>query len=158
MNGSPGKSDSAQIEVDVDDLIIAFQSQNFDSVWFLDLETGAVRLCYDGMLDGEDVEEDFDIDAYLDPDRHRVIRGISSSISYGFMEDFIEDLPQGRVKEQLSDAISRSKPFRRFKDALFELGEVRETWFRFEEECYARYSQEWLDDESIEAKLVKKRN
>jgi len=41
-------------------------------------------------------------------ERHLVIRGIPSFESYEFMEDFIDQLPEGREKQDLADAISRS--------------------------------------------------
>jgi len=47
MSESTEKPNSKPIEVDLEDLIIALHSEMYDAIWFLDLETGDVKLFYD---------------------------------------------------------------------------------------------------------------
>ncbi len=134
---------------------MALQTNVPDAVHFLDKETGEINFYYDGMLTGhDDVDEDFDIDEYLEDDRFVVIQGIHSSESYSVMRDFIYSLPDGAAQERLADAIRMSKPFRRFKDTLFHLGDLLDQWYQFQEEAHNRKAQEWLDENEIDAELV----
>ena len=160
MDEADIKAAKDRLEIDIDDLHPAFISQSDEATWILNLQTGKVSLYFDGMLDGmldgKDVDEDFGIDESLDPDVYRVIQGISSSEGYEIMEEFIDQLPQSRAKQVLSDAIAQKKPFRRFKDALEGLGSVRDQWFKFEKQCQYREIKRWAEEEELDVVLVKK--
>jgi hypothetical protein len=154
MSGVSETGGVNRIRVKADDLVMALQTHDPETIWFLDVESGDVGNYFDGMLNGEDVDEDFDFDEWFDPDRYRVIDAIDSSESYGLMEAFIEALPEGRAKERLNYSINGRKPFRRFKDALMDFAELEQKWFAFEESAYHRLAQAWLDEEGIDAELV----
>ncbi len=143
------------MQVDADDLITALQDHSYELVFFFDRQDGRVKLYSDGMMDGEAVEEDFDIDEFLDDPRYEPIEGIDSRNAYRVMEEFVESLESAADREVLFRALEGSKPFRRFKDALLDVGPVRERWFKFEEETYIDFAKDWLKDHDIEADLVK---
>ena len=65
-------------------------------------------------------------------------------VGYGDMEAFIESMKTGRVRDRLSDAISRGRPFRRFKDVLAQDPEERERWFAFRDSRVRERIIEWL--------------
>ncbi len=135
---------------------MALQNQDREGVFYLDRESGEVKFYYDGLFDGEEVDEDFDIDEVMDMPQYQRILGIFSSDAYQVMEDFIETVSSERHQQILTKAISGRKPFRSFKDALFELGDTREQWFKFEEAAYEQIAKHWLKEHDIEADLVKK--
>ena len=147
---------TSKIQIDIEDLIMALQNHGGESEFYLDLTTGEVKFYYDGMLDGEQVDEDFDIDDYLEDPHFVRISGVASHESYEVMEKFIETLAEGKAQRELLRAISGRKPFRSFKDALFYQGDVRDQWSAFENEAYVAMAQDWLDEHEIDADLVKK--
>ena len=148
-----------RLQIDADDLAFALQNHHPEMIQYLELETGEIGLYGDGMLNGTEVDEDFDIDEFLaDDERYVVIRGVHSSESYEVMEDFIDSLPAGNAKRRLSEATAGRKPFRRFKDTLFDLGDVRDQWFEFEEKAQLNQAQAWLDANKIDAELVTRRS
>ena len=70
------------------------------------------------------------------------------------MEQFIEDRAPLSAKQVLWRAIEGPKPFKLFKGALAELGDVRDQYSVFEKEIYTRLAKDWLKGEGIEAELV----
>ena len=64
--------------------------------------------------------------------------------SYDLMEKFVDSLPPGRVQDRLAKALTRRRPFRRFKDVLLDYPKVREQWFAFQDEHLHRWAREWL--------------
>ena len=147
-------SKPARVQINADDLIQALETNNAETPFILDLETGKILFYYDGYLGEEEVDEDFDIDEFLSQDRYQTIMPLPSSDSYHIMEDFVESLPDGREKDRLYDAITGSKPFRKFKDAVDRLGDTRDEWFKFRDEAWKGLAAEWLRRESIDADLV----
>jgi len=158
MDTSESDSSSERLQIDIDDLEMALQNHSDELVHFLDRDTGEIRLYCDGMLDGEDVEEDFDIDDYLENPRFIQIEGTPSREGFQVMEEFIDTLESDHARRVLSFAISQRKPFRRFKDALYDLGDVQEQWYKFEREATMRQARNWLIDHGIEADLVDPRS
>jgi hypothetical protein len=98
MSEREDKPELRRIQIDLAEIAIAMQSNSYEMTWFLDTETGQVHMFGDGMFDGEDVDEDFDIDEHLESDRYRTIRGVGSCAGYRMMEAFVESLPQGEIR------------------------------------------------------------
>lgn len=139
------------ITIDLDELQCAMTDHGSEVDYFLDLETGEVLPRLDTDMVGEDSATDTLIDE--NPERFRKIENTPSWRSFEIMEAFVNRLPEGEAKHRLGHTLTRRKPFRNFKDALFEFGPLREDWFRFELESFAAIAKEWLKDEGIKAKL-----
>ena len=144
----------AKIVVDAEMLIMALEDQDGGLAsprHFLDLETGEVEYC---PMDEENHWLD-EIRAKIEehPERYRNIEPCYSSEGYADMQEFIEQLSNDRIANQLARAIASKSPFRRFKDALTEYPKVREAWFKFHDLKMAEAAQEWLDDQGVDAEL-----
>jgi hypothetical protein len=50
------------------------------------------------------------------------------------MEEFVYQLPKGPFQSKLLFILSRSKPFRHFKEAMDRSGSYRLAWFAFRDE------------------------
>jgi hypothetical protein len=139
------------LRIELGALILAMQSHEPDEDYYLDLESGAVEAYIEGKFRGEEV----DIDDVLDeePDRYLFIEGVPSARGYKVMEKFIEDVAPLPAKTPLWRAIEGKKPFRQFKDALLELGDLKEAYAKFEKDIYTRFAQDWLKSEGIAAEL-----
>lgn len=141
----------SRLIIDAEELIMALESHDPESQYFLDIHTGEVVF----VGDEADVGPDDEFQAQFDenPDRFRNIDPILSSESWQTMADFIEQMPDCDAAEKLTNAIRHSHPFRRFKAALLYYPNIREEWFAFHEKAMLDHAQRWLDEEEIEAEL-----
>ncbi len=73
----------------------------------------------------------------------------TSGEAYQDMADFVAVVPDRRAAERLDRAITGKGAFRRFKDTLFELPELRDTWFRFADARATRRALDWLLDAGL---------
>jgi hypothetical protein len=143
-----------KLQIEAPSLLEAFDRGDLEISYYLDVQTGAVIPVFGDIDDEEDelrpaVEED--------PERYRYIDPVGSHESYRWMERFAHSVEDAEVSERLLDALDRQRPFRRFKDVLLSYPEVREAWFRYQEEHLRAYAEEWLMVEEIEAELVEPR-
>jgi len=83
---------------------------------------------------------DIDIDAWKDERKklksnsleYKEISQLESRDSFEIMADFVETLSDSnRLKEILINALSKKKPFSRFKYLIDNSGEFRQKWFDF---------------------------
>jgi hypothetical protein len=149
------RSPAKKVKVDFNDVQMALEG--FDSVsgeqvrHFLDIESGEVLvLC----RDWEDYEELCErIDAGL-ADRYLRIDRLDSHESFRTMEDFAHGVVQPGIKHRLLDALSQSKPFRRFKDALHSELSLRDAWFKFRDAAMERHVRNWLRARNIDVEWI----
>lgn len=139
------------IKIDVEDLIIAMESHTGELEWFLNTENGEfIPYTPSGDLKDEEYAEEIETGS----DRIVPVESITSQDGYRIMENFIAGLDDPKIRNALADAISRHRPFRRFKDALFDLPEISERWFAFHRDAMLEYGREWLDSLDIDYELV----
>lgn len=148
-------------QVDLDQLAEAL-SLNFED-WqsYLDLETGEILNvpgeCFDQLEEDEPslftdvdlVEEHLEEARRIHEDatgRFAAIDPLESHERFAIMESFLAELPEGRMRRQLENALRGRKPFRRFKDELQVEPAVRERWFRFEREALRAHASRWLEE------------
>ncbi len=74
----------------------------------------------------------------------------SSRDAYKVMHSFIYTVDNDRVAESLSDAISGRKPFRSFKDALYQYPAEEKRWFAYHDKRLREEMVEWLEENDIE--------
>jgi len=132
------------LKVNRSDFILALKTdlESTGGGWYLDSETGEILMDTDGA---EDLPEDLHENA-----RYRLIAAIPSHVAFQLMEDFVDSLGQSEVVSGLRDALDRPKPFRRFKDVLYDYPNLPEAWFAFEEQALAELSAEWCTENDID--------
>ncbi|HEY2925433.1 UPF0158 family protein [Piscinibacter sp.] len=138
------------LQIKRDDFIMAltFRMDSFDAANYLDRETGDIILVSDG------VDEDMIPPDLEDNPRYLLIEPIESSDGFRIMEDFVATIDDEAVAERLASALQRPKPFRRFKDALFDDLALREAWFAFEAAAHAQLASQWCEDHEIDVEWV----
>ena len=140
----------ATLQVDTEEFIMALENHSPEIRYFLDKQTGEfVLLGYEGVLGDEDFQETFEEEF----ERFEEIEPLPSSRGFDVMLEFAETVAPQEAKPSLLRALERRHPFRSFKDALFDFPEVRESWFRYKDQVYKGFVQEWLEDHDIEATL-----
>lgn len=123
--------------VDLGELCMALEDNSAEHEWYVDAANGMVGFR----------SEYFDEDA-LDADQQQLvpIEPLSSAEAYGDMEEFIARVTDRRARELLERAIAGRGAFRRFKDTLWEVPELRDAWFGFHNARMRRRAIGWLRD------------
>jgi hypothetical protein len=119
---------------------------------FLDTETGEIHMLFPDSEDDEELSERIDADSGK---RYLPIEPLDSHESFQVMEDFVISQPESPLKSRLLDALSRNKPFRRFKDIVHSDLALRDQWFAFRDPAYERYARDWLEVNGIEPEFVR---
>lgn len=137
-----------KLKINRDDLIeaLTFRFEITEGAWYLDTETGDILLQAEGAEDlPEDLEEN---------PRYLRIDPMESRVGYRIMEDFVATVTDAGMAARLERALEGRKPFRRFKDALFEAPALREAWFEFEKLAHQGLAREWCEENDIEPEWV----
>lgn len=82
--------------------------------------------------------------------RYEPIEHDRSNDAYRDMEEFTETVGDERLKNALWNALGGRKPFRRFKDVLFDWPQERERLFKFSGEPVKQRLLEWLHEIGVE--------
>lgn len=135
------------LHVDAEDLAMALEDHSSQALWLLDQENGEVI-----RLSEEELREDED-ESCEDP-KYVAIRPMESFESFGIMEDFVNELPDGKPSRALANALRKRKPFRSFKDALLDFPQIRESWFKYHNDRMQEIAQAWLDENVPGARLI----
>ena len=146
----------ARIRIDAGELQMALEDSSGLHSYYLDKETGEVIFLPEDVGVLSDSEETRELEEQLEenPDRYEFIDPIPSHEAFRIMEDFVDSLPDSEEKRLLEKVLSWKKPFRNFKDALCDMGPLRDQWFAFHDARLARMAEEWLEVSSIDAELV----
>ena len=137
------------VTIDFDELEMAMQDR--DVSWFIDPATGKTCLEFEEaeLLYGAD---DAELMQPTDPDDVLDLPLYDSSDGYRMMERFAESLDDPEVPQTLLNALDRPKPFRRFKDALFDFPETRSAWFDYQSEQLRKLAEDYYEGEGIAVK------
>ena len=140
------------IRIDAGALLLALESHLPELENYLDLRTGEIIPVTDYVPDDAEYaqfEENRD-----DTTLYRLIDPVPSRQGWLWMQDFAEDVADPRAREALLRSIEGSGAFGRFKRTLHAYPDLRDAWFRFQEERLMEYAREWLADEGIDAELT----
>lgn len=111
--------------VDLRSLAEALEDHSSETTWWFDPDAGTSEPHVDPIYTDLDEEEH-------PSDRGLIlIEPIPSREAYGDMEDFIGRVRDSRARDLLERAIAGRGAFRRFKDTLLDLPELRRAWFAF---------------------------
>jgi len=167
-----------RLKVDLAALEVAFESSDFESTWYLDLETGKVLLIPEetasyreeltALAEEQGIDfaqavaqsdlPDWEKEVTLDADRIEAgfgsrfiaVEQDDSSEAFRDMEKFAQSVRNPAIGNRLLNALSGSRPFRRFKDAIGNYPEEEERWYAFRDERLRSRLLEWLAEEDIE--------
>ena len=115
-------------------------------MWFLDLRSGEfIPWSHDPGLNEDSGFEDPE----GKPEIFLQIESRPSREGYALMNDFAEDLPEGEARRALIRALGLPKPFRSFKDTLFDFPDEREAWFKFRTARLNEAAIEFLEENSV---------
>lgn len=136
------------MKVKLDEVLDAIDFTNDETEYYYSIKTEEVLMCFDGMINGEEnleLAEDIEINF----EDYIPLPGTYEIDEYSMMEEFIENLPEGRAQEELADAIHGRGAFRRFKDMVIDLS-LEQMWFDFRDNEYVRIAREWCKEKEID--------
>lgn len=135
------------MKVDLQKAVEAIEMIMDSSTDWFDVQTQEV-IGVSEYMETDEQEEIYDmIDA--DPDRYIRLPSQYDIHGYSIMEEFIDSLPNGKLKNDLYRAIRGKGAFRRFKDAVAYHG-IREDWFAFEHQAYIEITKRWCRDHDLD--------
>lgn len=134
------------------DTLEGFESITGDEIArFLDTETGEIHILFPDSDDYDELCERMEADS---GERYLHVERRDSHETFRIMENFALSLPESPPKSRLLDALSRNKPFRRFKDVVDSDLAWRNQWFVFRDLAHKQYAGGWLQSHGIEPEWI----
>jgi hypothetical protein len=129
----------------MDELIDAYLDNHLEHPYYLDLQTGEVVLDLNESYTGE---PGIDWDDEESEGRFVGIPKIDSSEAYAVMTKFAKST-ESDPDNLLLAALDRNRPFRGFKDTLYDLN-LWDPWNQFELKHAEEAIREWLEEEGLD--------
>jgi len=150
-----------KMRVKLDDVVEALDSATEELTYYLDKRTAEIVLITDEDIQA--AEDDELISEYSDWQRDSILKarevlGESEQFiplpdqfeihEYKIMEDFCRDFEDQQVGKELLRLVKGSGAFRRFKNAINEMG-VNKAWYAFKQRELEKIAIEWLEENEI---------
>jgi|GEM_PF-350854 len=136
------------IKIDFHDLVWRLKDHSNSSVHYLNTLTGRLERVSIRDLEDRGMKREYERSPWL-----RILP-VPSKEAFGAMEDFIDRVEDGNVREGLKDAISGSKPFKKFKSLLQNYPDLIDKWTSCENDFYMKRSREWLKENGIKYEFI----
>ena len=150
---TPGKP----IQIILDDLRNAIEDHCSFSYYYLDRETGEIIFQSERHHpnDADDAPElDNQYPGEGTAGRFIPVEPMESRRGHELMKLFIATLDDGGIQSVLSRAISKRKPFRNFKDVIYDYPDIREKWHVYYAKEIKNIAEEWLQYNHISYEFV----
>ena len=135
------------MKVKLDSILEAIESASDAFEYYLNKDTGEVIMLSDPIYTGEDdtelrdeIEDNWE-SYYQLPTKFDIHE-------YSIMENFIEEMPDGNIKETVKCAISGRGAFRIFKDAIYRYN-LENRWYEYQAKAYKNIAIEWCKERNL---------
>lgn len=136
------------MKIKLDIVIDAIECADDAFIYYYDAETKDTVFLQDSMYTGESNEETEKlIDSH--PERFYRLPTKFDIHEYSIMESFVDDLPDGRAKNELASAIHGKGAFRRFKNGIHYHG-IEQAWYDYQAQAYREIAIRWCRDNGFE--------
>lgn len=145
------------ITIILDELIHAVEDHCNYTCYYLDRETGEIIFQSEHYYadNADDNSAVMDMDSNTEKqERFIPIAPLETGRGIELMKKFIDSLPEGADRQDLSGALSKRKPFRHFKDALHNYPDIESSWHGFLAGDMKIITEEWLQYYAINYELV----
>lgn len=151
------------IEIKISDLVDAIDLHSDELQVVIHVKTGEIYFISDDAICHAEAEEDdlheWQKEAmeiakhYLENESDYLCLPTQNDVNeYRIMEDFVSDLEDEKMADQLLICLRGSGAFRRFKDGVVLLG-IDKEWYRFRDERYKQFAIEWCEENKFRYKL-----
>jgi hypothetical protein len=146
--------DRKTLHIDMGEVLTAMDTSEHDMLsWFLDLETGEVRMLYDDHFEGD--EDEFAVELERSPDRFEEIPRYETREKYDLMCRFAESIDEEDIREKLALALRGRGAFSRFRDVVFPHPDLSAAWNAMEQDAMLEAAEQWLAGLGINAVYVR---
>jgi len=137
-----------KMKVKLQEVLEALEGAGMEAAYYYDTRNEEILMVLDGMINGkynpelmEEISEGFIEDFIPLPGQYDINE-------YRMMENFIYELPTGRIQDILEQAIRGKGAFRGFKDRLFDVG-LEEKWYKYRAACHESIARDWCEKYGI---------
>lgn len=147
------------IKIDWDGLEDAFNNQNEELVYYLDLVTGHVVLEGEGEEDEYEDDEHFEALASTEPAAPRTdatrlyVEPPNTAQKVEWLQRFLRETPDldPLLLATLQEVLESEDPVAELAEILRDNPELRDRWFLFRSEHLHQVVEKWLADHAVEA-------
>jgi hypothetical protein len=147
----------ALISISLDELEHALEDHCFFTHYYLDRETGEIII----QSENDPTERDEIVGGIESPfplcddgERFIPIEPMEAGRGLEVMESFAKRLPDDEARRRILGALSTRKPFRNFKDVLYDYPDLGEQWWACHNSIMKTIAEEWLRYVGIEFELI----
>ncbi len=128
---------------DIDWIIMTMEDQSPMFETFIHIPTGELMNENCDDFDMEDVEKNREDYIFIEP--------YPSSEGFRIMEDFVrQEVKEEDIQNKLLEALSKNRPFSRFKEMLYGYPEIQTSFYEFKDKRMKEYVISWLALDDIE--------
>src|SRR5690606_5283954 len=150
-----------KVKVNLNAIVDAFETQNSESVSYINVNNGDVVIVFEGFLISSNSDK---VDAMMPECQKQEIiqpQDIESGDDwvelpsqfeineYQIMRAFANSRIDTNENQKLHAALTGSKAFRRFKDTAFDIGVIDE-WYEFKTKALTEIARTWCEDNGFE--------
>ncbi|HOD13075.1 MAG TPA: UPF0158 family protein [Spirochaetota bacterium] len=147
----------ARICISLDELIHSLEDHCFFTHYYLDRETGEIII----QSENDPTERQEIVGEMANPfpeydssERYLPVEPMESRRGIEIMESFAGSMPDGEARHRLLGALSKQKPFRNFKDTLYDYPDLGERWWADHNDSMITIAVEWLRHIGIDFELI----
>jgi len=135
-----------KLTIDFEELVDAFEESDVMHHFFIDTQKN--ELIYINEAVDDDYKKRLE---EMEDEKYLMIPTRLSQDNFMIMEIFVyEKIQDTKIAEKFNQALERKKPFRNFKDILFDHPDLREQWFTYHREHLKNETINWLCSSNIE--------
>lgn len=137
------QGDFMSITIKLSNIIDELDMMSSEMQSYLNIKTGEIVTISDYLGSEEDannIEENPD-DFTLLPTQYDINE-------YSIMEDFIDEIDNEEIKDELYESIRGKGAFRRFKDTIYNLN-IKNSWYDFKAHALKKIAIEWCEENDI---------
>lgn len=137
------QGDFMSITIKLSNIIDELDMMSSEMQSYLNIKTGEIVTISDYLGSEEDannIEENPD-DFTLLPTQYDINE-------YSIMEDFIDEIDNEEIKDELYESIRGKGAFRRFKDTIYNLN-IKNSWYDFKALALKKIAIEWCEENDI---------
>jgi hypothetical protein len=147
------------VVISLSEVIDAIESQTDESASYLDPDTGEIVYVTDEMRSAVEEGELDDMPGWereavpkvreaLESGRFLKLPSKFDVHEWAIMDRFSRGQENGRVREELLDAIHGAGAFRMFKSTIRRLG-IEKAWYHFRDQAIKEIAREWLEEHHL---------
>ncbi len=134
-----------KLNIEFEELVDAYEDSNVTHLYFIDTKNNEIIFVNEAIDDdaSEKLEE-------LEDERYLYIPPRLPQDEFSIMEMFVYTIGDFDLAEKFHGVLEGEKPFRNFKDLLYNYPELREKWFEYKHNTIKNETINWLCENDIE--------